>query len=103
MPRILITIVHTIVVTVANVDAGNAVAVVAGEQVAKAGAAFTLAVLWGLVGPVTAVVVSVTVPCRRNAAVVRTPIRQTVHYCKFTMTVDVYSVRKVCSLFDLGF
>lgn len=84
MPSILITVVHTIVVTVANVNAGNAVSVVAGEQVAKAGAALTLAVLWGLVGPVTAVVVSVTVPCCRDAAVVRTPIGQTVHYCKFS-------------------
>lgn len=84
MPCILITVVHTIIVTVANVDAGNAVSVVAGEQVAKAGAALTLAVLWGLVGPVTAVVVSVTVPCRRDAAVVRTPIGQTVPYCKFS-------------------
>lgn len=103
MPRILITVVHTIVVTVANVNAGNAVAVVAGEQVAEAGAALTLAVLWGLVGPVTAVVVSITVPCRRDAAVVRTPIRKTVHDYKFTMTVNVYSVRRGCSLFDLGF
>lgn len=49
MPRVFITVIHTIVVTVADVDAGNAVAVVACEQIAEAGAAFTLAVLWGLV------------------------------------------------------
>lgn len=49
MPRVLVTVVHAIVVAVTDVDAGNAVAVVAGKQVAKAGAALTLAVLWGLV------------------------------------------------------
>lgn len=102
MPRVFITVIHTIVVTVADVDAGNAVAVVTGEQVAKAGATFTLAVLWGLVWPIAAVVVSVTVPRRWDAAVVRTPIRQPVHYCRFISTVDVYIV-EFALVFDCGF
>lgn len=102
MPRVFITVIHTIVVTIADVDAGNAVAVVACEQVAEAGAAFTLAVLWGLVWPVAAVVVSITVPRRRDAAVVRTPIRQAVHYWRFIRTVDVYIV-EFALVFDCGF
>lgn len=76
MPGVFITIIHTVVVSVADIDARNAVAIVTGEQVAEASATLTLAVLWGLVRPVTAVVVSVAVPRRRDTSVVRTPVKQ---------------------------
>ena len=45
--------------TIANIDARNAVAIVAREQIAKAGTLLALAVICRLVGLVTAIVISV--------------------------------------------
>lgn len=67
---VLVRVVEAIVVAVADVNARNAVAVVAGEEVAKAGLGSRLAVIRRLVGSVAAIVVSVAVPGGRNAAVV---------------------------------
>ncbi len=70
MSVVLVGVVQAIVVAVADVNARNAVAVVAGEQVAETGLGSGFAVIWRLVGSVPAVVVSVAVPSGRNAAVV---------------------------------
>lgn len=72
MSGVLVGVVQTVVVAVANVDSGNAVPVVAREQVAETGATFRLAVLGRFVGPVAAVVVPVAVPRGRYAPVVGT-------------------------------
>lgn len=73
VPGVLVRVVQTVVVAVAYVYSGYAVAVVAREQVAEARAALRLAVLGRLVGPVAAVVVAVAVPRGRYAPVVRAP------------------------------
>ncbi len=70
MSVVLVRVVEAIVVAVADVNARNAVAVVAGEEVAEAGLGSRLAVIRRLVGSVAAIVVSVAVPGGRNAAVV---------------------------------
>ena len=54
----LVRVVQAVVVAVADVDAWDAVSVVAGEEVAEAGAALGLALPGGLVGPVGAVLVA---------------------------------------------
>jgi len=56
--------------TIANVNSRYAVAVVAGEKVAKASAALRFAVLWRLVAAITAVGVTIAVPSGWNAPVV---------------------------------
>lgn len=73
MSGVLVRVVQAVVVAVAYVYAGYAVAVVTREQVAEARAALRLAVLGRFVGPVAAVVVAVAVPRGRYAPVVRAP------------------------------
>jgi hypothetical protein len=71
--RVFVGIVQTIVITIANINPRYAVAVVAGEEIAETCTAFRLAVLRRLVRSITAVVVSVTIPCGGYASVVRAP------------------------------
>lgn len=70
---VLVRVVETIVVAVAYVDPRYAVAIVAGEEVAEAGASLGLAVAGRFVAAVETVVVAVAVPGRRYASVVRAP------------------------------
>ena len=67
----LIRIVETVVVAVAYVDPGDAVAVVAGEQVSVAGPVGGSALIGRLVFAAFAVAVAVAVPRGRDAAVIR--------------------------------
>lgn len=71
----LVRAVHAVVVAVAQVDARDAVAVVASEERAEAGALLALALV-RLVSVISAVVVAVTVPGGRDAAVVVAPVAQ---------------------------
>lgn len=73
MPVVLVTVVKTIIVTVADVDPGNTISVVAREQVTEASPSFRLAVLWRLVGSITAIVISVAIPGCRNATIIWAP------------------------------
>lgn len=73
MPIVLVAVVQAIIVSVADIDPGNTISVVAREQVAEAGPSLRLAVLWRLVGSIAAIIVSVTVPSGRNATVIWTP------------------------------
>lgn len=59
---VLVGVVETVVVAIADVDARYAVSVVAGEQVAKTGATLRVTVLGGLVAAVETVVVAIAVP-----------------------------------------
>lgn len=68
MTFVLVRVIETIVVAVANINSRNAVAVVAREQIAEACPAFGLAITRRLVASVQTVVVSVTVPCGRNTS-----------------------------------
>lgn len=72
MPVVLVTVVQAIVVAVTDVDTRNAVAVVAREQISKAGASLGLAVIWRLVGTITAIVIAIAVPSGGNAAMIGT-------------------------------
>ena len=67
----LIRIVETVVVAIADVDPGDAVAVVAGEQVSVAGPVSGSALIGRLVFAAFAVAVAVAVPRGRDAAVIR--------------------------------
>lgn len=73
MSIIFVRIIHAIIVTVADVNPRNAISIVAREKISEASSSLGFAILWRFVGSVTAIVVSVAVPSRRNATVVRTP------------------------------
>lgn len=67
---IFIRIVQAVVVSVADVNARDAIAVVARKQVAETSLGARFAIIWRLVGSVAAVIVSIAIPRGRNAAVV---------------------------------
>jgi len=71
--NVLVGIVQTIVIAVADVNSRYAIAVVAREQVAETRTALRLAVLWWFIRPITTVVVAVAIPRSRYASVVGTP------------------------------
>jgi len=73
VPVILVTVVQTIVVAIADVDPWYAVAIVAGEQIPEACASFRFAVIWWFIGSIATVIVTITVPGSWNASVVGTP------------------------------
>lgn len=70
MSIIFIRIIQTIVICIADVNARNAIAIVAGKQVTETRFSARFAVIRRLVGSVTAIVVSIAIPRSRNAAVV---------------------------------
>jgi hypothetical protein len=70
MSVVFVRVVEAIVVSIADVNARNAVAVVASEQVSKTRFGARFAVIWRLISSVATIVVSVTIPSGRNAAVV---------------------------------
>lgn len=72
MAVVFVTVVKAIVVTVTDVDPGNAVSIVTGEKVPEAGPAFRAAVLGWFIGTVTTIVITVAVPSSRDAPMVRT-------------------------------
>lgn len=72
VPCVLVRIVQTIVVAVAYIYARDAMAVIAGEQIAKAGSPFALAVLEGFITPISTIIVPVTVPSRWDTTVIGT-------------------------------
>ena len=74
VPGVFVGIVQTIVVTVADVNPGHAVAIVAGEEIAKTRSALTPAILRRLIAPVTAVIITVTVPSRGDATMIWTSV-----------------------------
>ena len=71
----LVRVIDTVVVSVADVGVGNAVAVVAREQVAEARPVLGLALALRLVLAALAILVAVAVPRGRQAPVVGTPER----------------------------
>jgi len=73
-----VRVVETIVIAVANVDPRDAVAVVAGEEVAVASSVGGGALVGGLVFAAFAVAVAVAVPRGRNTAVVGASIESQV-------------------------
>jgi len=70
---ILVGIVQTVVIAIADIDPRYAIAVVARKQVAETRTTLRLAVLRWFIRPVTAVVVAVTIPRSRYAPVVGAP------------------------------
>ena len=70
---VFIGAIQAVVVAIADIDARDAVAVVASKQVAETGTLLGLTV-GRLVGAVSAVVVAVAVPGGRDAPVVRAPV-----------------------------
>lgn len=73
MSIILVTVVQTIIVPIANVDSRYTIAIVAREQIAKARSTLRLAVLWRLIGTIAAIVVAIAIPRRRYTPMTRTP------------------------------
>jgi len=73
VPYVLVRIVQTIVIAVADVNPRYAIAIVTREQVAETRTTLRLAILWRFVRPVTTVVVAVAVPCGWYTSVVGTP------------------------------
>lgn len=67
MTIILVGVVQAIVVSVANVNSWNAVAVIAREQITEARPTLRLAITRRLVTSVQAIIVSVAVPSSWNA------------------------------------
>ena len=68
----LVRIVKTVVVSIADVDPGDAVAIVASEQVSVAGPVGGGALISGLILTTFAIAVAVAIPRGRNAAVIGT-------------------------------
>lgn len=96
MSDVLVGIVQTVVVAVANVNSRYAIAVVAREQVAETRAALRLAILGRLVRPVAAIVVAVAIPRGRYAPVVRAP--ETVRRARTLRTVHRVLVAVVAAI-----
>lgn len=71
--HVLVGIIQTVVVAVANVNPRYAVAVVAREQVTETRAALRLAIFGRFVRPVAAIVVAVAIPRGRYTSVVGAP------------------------------
>lgn len=74
MAVVFIRVVQTVVITIADVYPGDTVSIVTGEEVTKAGPALQFTVVLRLISSVSAVIVTVTVPRRRDTTVVGAPI-----------------------------
>lgn len=70
MSIVLIAVVQTVVVSIADVNPWNAVAIVAREQITEARSTLRLAVFWRFICAVAAIVVSVAIPSGRNTPMV---------------------------------
>jgi hypothetical protein len=73
MPLIFIWIVKTVIITITYVNTRNAVPIITCEQIAKAGPAFRLAVLWWFIRPISAIIVTVTIPCCWDTSMIWAP------------------------------
>lgn len=69
MTLVFIGVIQTIVVSVADVNSGNTVAVVTSEQIAETCSTLGLAVTRRLVASVQTIVISVAIPSRRDTPV----------------------------------
>ena len=69
----LVRAIQTVIVAIAEIDPRDAVAIVAGEQVAEAGLLVRLTIFLRLVTAVLTIGIAITVPRGRDATVVRTP------------------------------
>lgn len=72
MPIILITIIQTVIVSITDINSRNAVAIITGKQISKAGPSLGLAVLWRLIRPITTIIVPIAVPGSRDASMIWT-------------------------------
>lgn len=72
MTRILVRVVQAVIVAITNVHSWYTIAIVTGVEVAKTGLGFILAHRFRLIGTVAAIVVAITIPLTRDAAVIWT-------------------------------
>ena len=72
MTIVFIAVVQAVVVSVADVDPGYAIAVITGKQVAETCTSFGLAVFWRLISTIAAVVVAIAIPGSWYTSVVGT-------------------------------
>lgn len=71
---VFIRVVETIVIAVTDVNPRNTIAVIASEEISKAGPLFTLAVLFGFICFRTStIIIAIAIPSGGNAPVVGTP------------------------------
>ena len=70
-----IRVVQTIIVTITNVNSRDAIAIVTGEKVPKAGSVFGLASIFGFVFTALTIWITVTIPSGWNASMIRAPER----------------------------
>jgi len=75
MPLIFIRIVQTIIITITYVDTRNAVPIITGEQITEAGPTFRLAVLWWFIRPISAIIITVTIPRSWDTSVIWAPVQ----------------------------
>ena len=80
MPLIFIWIVQTIIITITDVDTRNAVPIITGEQITEAGPTFRLAVLWWFVRPISAIIITVTIPRSWDTTVIWAPAQISLIY-----------------------
>lgn len=73
MAGIFVRIIQAIVVPITNVDPWHTVSIVTSEQVSKASSLFAFAVIFGFICTISTIVISITMPSGRNAAVAGTP------------------------------
>jgi len=69
MTFVLVRVIQTIVVTIADINSGNAIAVIARKQIAETRSTLGLTVTRWLVASVQTVIVPIAVPSSRNTSV----------------------------------
>ena len=97
MTLILVRVIETVIISIANVDSWNAVAVIARKQVTEAGLCARFTIIGRLIGSVSTIVVSIAVPGSGNAAIVG-GASETVGGTRALRTSSVVFVRIVAAI-----
>ena len=88
--------INTVIVAITNINPGNAIAIITSEQIPKASSAFLLTLILGLVFASVTIRVSIAIPSRRNAPMIRTPER--VRWARPSTTMQLIFIRVVTTI-----
>ncbi len=88
--------INTVIVAITNINPGNAIAIITSEQIPKASSAFLLTLILRLVFASVTIRVSIAIPSRRNAPMIRTPER--VRWARPSTTMQLIFIRVVTTI-----
>jgi len=92
----LVRSINTVIVAITNINPGNAIAIITSEQIPKASSAFLLTLILRLVFASITIRVSIAIPSRRNAPMIRTPER--VRWARPSTTMQLIFIRVVTTI-----